>query len=87
MPGLSDDMFYSLFNSGPFERHLTPRTGAAAGADVGRGFDKLAQRLTQLQGVLEVTVVVAEQRLYLKVGQQHFDLAEAQSLVENSQKS
>jgi hypothetical protein len=47
----------------------------------------LAQRLTQLKGVLEVTVVVAEQRLYLKVGQQHFDLAEAQSLVESSQKS
>jgi len=48
---------------------------------------QLAERLTQLQGVLEVTVVVAEQRLYLKVGQQHFDLAEAQSLVESSQKS
>jgi len=48
---------------------------------------QLAQRLTQLNGVLEVTVVVAEQRLYLKVGQQQFDLAEAQSLVESSQKS
>ncbi|WP_419571571.1 MFS transporter [Rheinheimera sp.] len=43
--------------------------------------DALAARLCHLPGVQEATVLVAEQRCYLKVGQQNFNLAEAQSLV------
>ena len=44
-PSLSEGTLV-LLNSGPFERHLSPRTAAAAApGDVGRGFDKLAQRL------------------------------------------
>ncbi|HUQ51001.1 MAG TPA: Hpt domain-containing protein [Gammaproteobacteria bacterium] len=42
-PSLSEGTLV-LLNSGPFERTVAPRTGAAS-ADVGRGFDKLAQRL------------------------------------------
>ena len=34
-----------LLNSGPFERHLAPRPAGAVGADIGRGFEKVAQRL------------------------------------------
>jgi chemosensory pili system protein ChpA (sensor histidine kinase/response regulator) len=33
-----------LLNAGPFERHLSRSTPGAAGPDVGRGFDKVAQR-------------------------------------------
>src|SRR5262245_30174198 len=43
-PSLSEGTLV-LLNSGPFERHITPRAGAPAGPEVGRGFDKLAQRL------------------------------------------
>jgi chemosensory pili system protein ChpA (sensor histidine kinase/response regulator) len=43
-PSLSEGTLV-LLNSGPFERHLAPRGSGAAAADVGRGFDKLAQRL------------------------------------------
>jgi chemosensory pili system protein ChpA (sensor histidine kinase/response regulator) len=45
-PSLSEGTLV-LLNSGPFERHLAPRlaAGAAGGAEIGRGFDKVAQRL------------------------------------------
>jgi chemosensory pili system protein ChpA (sensor histidine kinase/response regulator) len=42
-PSLSEGTLV-LLNSGPFERHVVPRAGGVA-VDVGRGFDKLAQRL------------------------------------------
>src|SRR6185436_10736262 len=41
-PSLSEGTLV-LLNAGPFERHLS-RTPGAVGADVGRGFDKVAQR-------------------------------------------
>jgi chemosensory pili system protein ChpA (sensor histidine kinase/response regulator) len=45
-PSLSEGTLV-LLNSGPFERHLAPRLAAAVagGAQVDRGFDKVAQRL------------------------------------------
>jgi chemosensory pili system protein ChpA (sensor histidine kinase/response regulator) len=43
-PSLSEGTLV-LLNSGPFERNLAPRASGAAGGDVGRGSDKLAQRL------------------------------------------
>src|SRR5262245_44029363 len=43
-PSLSEGTLV-LLNSGPFERNLAPRTGAAAAGDVGRGSDKHALRL------------------------------------------
>lgn len=44
-PSLSEGTLV-LLNSGPFERHMAAaRPGAGAGADVGRGFDKVVQRL------------------------------------------
>src|SRR5262245_40563516 len=44
-PSLSEGTLV-LLNSGPFERHLAPRSsGPPPSAEVGRGFDKLAQRL------------------------------------------
>lgn len=44
-PSLSEGTLV-LLNSGPFERHMTaPRPAAAVGSDVGRGFEKLVQRL------------------------------------------
>ena len=42
-PSLSEGTLV-LLNSGPFERHVAPRDGAP-GPEVGRGFDKIAQRL------------------------------------------
>ena len=42
-PSLSEGTLV-LLNSGPFERHAAPRDGAP-GPEVGRGFDKIAQRL------------------------------------------
>ncbi len=43
-PSLSEGTLV-LLNSGPFERHLAPRQAPGAhGADIGRGFDKVAQR-------------------------------------------
>jgi len=44
-PSLSEGTLV-LLHSGPFERHLASRAvaGATGGADVGRGFDKVAQR-------------------------------------------
>ncbi|WP_213995607.1 MFS transporter [Arsukibacterium sp.] len=41
----------------------------------------LAGRLAALTGVQEVTILLAEQRCYLKVSSQQFDLAQARSLV------
>jgi chemosensory pili system protein ChpA (sensor histidine kinase/response regulator) len=44
-PSLSEGTLV-LLNSGPFERHLDARSASAsAGPDVGRGFDKFAQRV------------------------------------------
>jgi chemosensory pili system protein ChpA (sensor histidine kinase/response regulator) len=43
-PSLSEGTLV-LLNSGPFERHVPPRVRGDAGPDVGRGFDKFAQRL------------------------------------------
>src|SRR5688572_18237373 len=45
-PSLSEGTLV-LLNSGPIERHLAPRLagGPGAGAEIGRGFDKVAQRL------------------------------------------
>jgi len=43
-PSLSEGTLV-LLNSGPFERHLAPRAAGAGGADIGRGFEKVAQRL------------------------------------------
>ncbi len=45
-PSLSEGTLV-LLSSGPFERHLAPRlaAGAGVGAEIGRGFDKVAQRL------------------------------------------
>ncbi|MDX1679041.1 MFS transporter [Arsukibacterium sp.] len=45
----------------------------------------LAGRLATLSGVQEVTILLAEQRCYLKVSSQQFDLAQARSLVGTSQ--
>ncbi|HWN37858.1 MAG TPA: hypothetical protein VNP02_05130, partial [Gammaproteobacteria bacterium] len=42
-PSLSEGTLV-LLNAGPFERHLSRSTPGAAGPDVGRGFDKVAQR-------------------------------------------
>lgn len=41
----------------------------------------LASRLAALSGVQEVTILLTEQRCYLKVSSQQFDLAQARSLV------
>ncbi|KKO45865.1 MFS transporter [Arsukibacterium ikkense] len=41
----------------------------------------LASQLAALSGVQEVTILLAEQRCYLKVSSQQFDLAQARSLV------
>jgi len=43
-PSLSEGTLV-LLNSGPFERNLPPRPAAGGGADIGRGFEKVAQRL------------------------------------------
>ncbi len=45
-PSLSEGTLV-LLNAGPMERHLVPRPvpGAAGAADIGRGFEKVAQRL------------------------------------------
>ncbi|HVJ29680.1 MAG TPA: Hpt domain-containing protein, partial [Gammaproteobacteria bacterium] len=42
-PSLSEGTLV-LLNAGPFERHLSRSAPGAAGAHVGRGFDKVAQR-------------------------------------------
>ena len=42
-PSLSEGTLV-LLNAGPFERHLSRSAPAATGGDVGRGFDKVAQR-------------------------------------------
>ena len=42
---------------------------------------RLAAKLAALAGVQEVTILLAEQRCYLKVSAQQFELAQAQSLV------
>ncbi|MBU2180795.1 MAG: MFS transporter, partial [Gammaproteobacteria bacterium] len=42
--------------------------------------------LSKLTGVLEATVVMAEQRCYLKVAQGAFDLQQAQDLLANGVK-
>lgn len=41
----------------------------------------LAAQLTMLQGVQEVTIVLAEQRCYLKVSSAQFDTAQAQAVI------
>ena len=41
----------------------------------------LAAQLAALNGVQEVTILLTEQRCYLKVSSQQFDLAQAKSLV------
>jgi MFS family permease len=41
----------------------------------------LAAQLTRLQGVQEVTIVLAEQRCYLKVSSAQFDTAQAQAVI------
>ena len=41
----------------------------------------LAAKLAALAGVQEVTILLADQRCYLKVSAQQFELAQAQSLV------
>ena len=41
----------------------------------------LAAQLTTLQGVQEVTIVLAEQRCYLKVSSAQFDTAQAQAVI------
>ena len=41
----------------------------------------LAAQLTALQGVQEVTIVLAEQRCYLKVSSAQFDTAQAQAMI------
>uniref|UniRef100_A0A486XN28 Transport protein n=1 Tax=Rheinheimera sp. BAL341 TaxID=1708203 RepID=A0A486XN28_9GAMM len=41
----------------------------------------LAAQLTKLQGVQEVTIVLAEQRCYLKVSSAQFDTAQAQAVI------
>ena len=43
-PSLSEGTLV-LLNAGPFERQFQTTRGAAAGPDVGRGFEKIAQRL------------------------------------------
>ncbi|MAD73320.1 MAG: MFS transporter [Rheinheimera sp.] len=43
--------------------------------------NKLAGQLAALSGVQEVTILLTEQRCYLKVSSQQFDLAQARSLV------
>ncbi|MBV2130378.1 MFS transporter [Arsukibacterium indicum] len=45
----------------------------------------LAGQLAALSGVQEVTILLAEQRCYLKVSSQQFDLAQARSLVGTGQ--
>ncbi len=45
-PSLSEGTLV-LLNAGPFERHIEARAPGAAGAEVGRGFDKLAHRFRQ----------------------------------------
>ncbi|SNY49234.1 Predicted arabinose efflux permease, MFS family [Arsukibacterium tuosuense] len=45
----------------------------------------MAGRLAELSGVQEVTILLAEQRCYLKVSSQQFDLAQARTLVGTSQ--
>jgi len=42
-PSLSEGTLV-LLNSGPFERHLEVRSNAATAAEIGRGFEKVAQR-------------------------------------------
>jgi hypothetical protein len=42
---------------------------------------QLAARLSRLAGVQEVTILLADQRCYLKVSSQQFDIAQAQSLI------
>jgi len=42
---------------------------------------QLAARLSSLAGVQEVTILLADQRCYLKVSSQQFDIAQAQSLI------
>jgi chemosensory pili system protein ChpA (sensor histidine kinase/response regulator) len=42
-PSLSEGTLV-LLNAGPFERHIEARPTGAGGAEVGRGFDKLAHR-------------------------------------------
>jgi chemosensory pili system protein ChpA (sensor histidine kinase/response regulator) len=42
-PSLSEGTLV-LLNAGPFERHIEGHAGGAGGAEVGRGFDKLAHR-------------------------------------------
>ncbi len=42
---------------------------------------QLAAQLTALAGVQEVTLVLAEQRCYLKVSSAHFDTAQAQAVI------
>jgi MFS family permease len=44
----------------------------------------LAAKLAALSGVQEVTILLTEQRCYLKVSAQQFELAQAQSLVASS---
>lgn len=46
--------------------------------------NQLAASLSALKGVQEVTILLAEQRCYLKVSSQQFDIAQAQSLVATS---
>ena len=43
--------------------------------------NRLAAQLTTLQGVQEVTIVLAEQRCYLKVSSAQFDTAQAQAVI------
>ncbi len=43
-PSLSEGTLV-LLNSGPFERHLAPGSAGTGGADIARGFEKVAQRL------------------------------------------
>ncbi|MDP5150987.1 MFS transporter [Rheinheimera baltica] len=43
--------------------------------------NQLAKQLTALAGVQEVTLLLAEQRCYLKVSSAHFDTAQAQAVI------
>jgi sensor histidine kinase regulating citrate/malate metabolism len=44
----------------------------------------LTERILQLNGVLEVIIIVEEQTAYIKVNNQVFDLEKAKNILQNS---
>ncbi len=57
------------------------RLSLAVSLQTAQQAEQLAAELTALAGVQEVTLILAEQRCYLKVSSAQFDTAQAQAVI------